>query len=144
MSMKSACSSPASTPPDNIRTYVGNAKVLGDTIQNFTANPYRRVDLTAQLPHGVDPKDAIARLKKRLATLPNVSKEPAPQVDVLTFTMAGPVLAVRPFTHNGTYWDVYFATNLAIAEEFAAAGYPVPETHIHQRQLQIHAVPAKS
>ena len=123
--------------PDNIRTYVGNAKVLGDTIQNFTANSHRRVELTAQLPHGINPTDAIARLKKRLATIPNVSKEPAPQVDVLTFNTYGPVLAVRPFTHNNTYWDVYFATNLAIAEEFAAAGYPVPETHVHQRQLQI-------
>jgi small conductance mechanosensitive channel len=123
--------------PDNIRTYVGNAKVLGDTIQNFTVNSHRRVELTAQLPHGVDPNDAIRRLKVRLAAIPNVSKEPAPQVDVLTFTLAGPVLAVRPFTHNNTYWDVYFATNLAIAEEFAAAGYPVPETHVHQRQLQI-------
>ena len=123
--------------PDNIRTYVGNAKVFADTISNYTANPYRRVELVAQLPHGVDPKDAISRLKARLATLPNVSKDPAPQVDVLTFTMAGPVLAVRPFTHNSTYWDVYFATNLAIAEEFAKAGYPVPETHVHQRVLPL-------
>lgn len=123
--------------PDNIRTYVGNAKILADTISNFTANPVRRVELVAQLAHGIDPKDAIARLKKRLATIPNVAKDPAPQIDVLTFTMAGPVLAVRPFTHQATYWDVYFATNLAIAEEFAAAGYPVPETHVHQRQLQI-------
>jgi small conductance mechanosensitive channel len=122
---------------DNVRTFVGNAKVFGDTIQNFTANAYRRVELTAQLPHGVDPQDAIRRLKARLATLPHVSKDPPPQVEVVSFTLAGPVLAVRPFTHNSTYWDVFFATNAAIASEFGEAGYPVPETHHVHRQLTL-------
>src|SRR5262249_41809791 len=31
--------------PDNIHTIIGNAKILGDTIQNFSTNPHRRVDL---------------------------------------------------------------------------------------------------
>ncbi len=30
--------------PDNVRTYVGNGKISADNIQNFSANPYRRVD----------------------------------------------------------------------------------------------------
>ena len=49
--------------PDNVKAIVGNGKVLGDTIQNCSANPYRRVELTAQLAHGVDPETAIALLK---------------------------------------------------------------------------------
>src|SRR5262245_21140526 len=40
---------------DNIQTYVGNNRVFSDTIQNFSANPYRRVDLVAQLHHTVEP-----------------------------------------------------------------------------------------
>jgi small conductance mechanosensitive channel len=35
--------------PDNVLCVVGNNKIFGDTIQNYTANPYRRVDLKAQL-----------------------------------------------------------------------------------------------
>ena len=31
--------------PDNVQTIVGNNKVFGDTIQNFSVNPFRRVDL---------------------------------------------------------------------------------------------------
>ncbi|MFO0573938.1 MAG: mechanosensitive ion channel family protein [Polyangia bacterium] len=125
--------------PDNVRTYVGNAKIFGDTIQNFSANDFRRVELTAQLAHGIDPQDAIRRLRERLAQIPNVVKDPAPQVELVSFTLAGPVLAVRPFTHNRHYWDVYFATNLAIAEEFEKAAYPVPETHHFHRQLALPA-----
>lgn len=128
--------------PDNVRTYVGNAKIFGDTIQNFSANDFRRVELTAQLAHGIDPQDAIRRLRERLAQIPNVVKDPAPQVELVSFTLAGPVLAVRPFTHNRHYWDVYFATNLAIAEEFEKAAYPVPETHHLHRQLVLPAAKA--
>ena len=115
--------------PDNVRTGVGNAKIFSDTIQNFTANPYRRVDRTAQLAHGADHKKAIALLQARLAKIPNVMTTPAPDVVLFDFTLAGPVLAVRPYTHNDSYWQVYFDTNEAIREELGAAGFAVPETH---------------
>jgi small conductance mechanosensitive channel len=58
--------------PDNVQTIVGNNKVFSDTIQNFSANPYRRVDLTATINDSVDHHDAIRRLKERLSTIPNV------------------------------------------------------------------------
>jgi len=114
---------------DNIRTFVGNAKVFGDTIQNFTTNPFRRVDRTAQLAHGADHHKAIALLKTRLASIPNVLATPAPDVVILDFNLAGPVLAVRPYCHNENYWQVYFDTNEAIRDELGKAGFPVPETH---------------
>ena len=101
-----------------MHTVVGNGKVFGDTIQNFTSTPYRRVDRTAQLPHGVDIGDAIYRLKTRLALVPHVEQAPAPDVELLDFNPMGPVLAVRPYTNNAYYWQVYFDTNKVIAEEF--------------------------
>jgi len=115
--------------PDNVRTIVGNNKIVGDTIQNFSANPYRRVDLTAQLAHGVDVRDAAAMLKDRIAKIPNVLTQPAPDVEILQFTLAGPVLAVRPYCSNTNYWQVYFDTNRVIRDAFASARYPVPEQH---------------
>jgi small conductance mechanosensitive channel len=112
---------------DNIRTFVGNNKIFGDTIQNFTTNPYRRVDIKAQLANGADTVRAIALLRARLAKIPNVIDDPAPSVELLDFTLAGPVLAVRPFCHNNHYWSVYFATNEAILQELSAAGFSSPE-----------------
>ena len=114
---------------DDIRTYVGNNKVLGDNVINYTANPYRRVDLKAQLAHSVDPQDAAARLLARVKQIPNVVAEPAPDVEIEEFNLAGPVLAVRPYCHNNHYWQVYFDTNKAIHETLTAAGYPVPAPH---------------
>ena len=115
--------------PDNVKTIIGNGKIFADTIQNFSANPYRRVELTAQLAHGVDPQAAIALLKPVLAQVPNVMAAPAPDVEILTFNLSGPVLAVRPYCNNQHYWQVYFDTNRLIRDTFAHAGFPVPEQH---------------
>ena len=116
--------------PDNVRTFVGNGKIFSDNIQNFSANPYRRVDLEAQLAHSVDVSRAIDLLKDRLRGIPNVTIDPSPDVEVLKFTPMGPVLAVRPYTNTEHYWQVYFETNRAIRETFTQAGFPVPEQHL--------------
>ncbi|MBF2067874.1 MAG: mechanosensitive ion channel family protein [Calothrix sp. C42_A2020_038] len=115
------------TTPDNVMTIVGNNKIFSDNIQNFSANPYRRVDLVAQLNHSVDHNDAIRRLKQRVSAIPNVLSEPAPDVEILKFEAAGPVLVVRPYCNNDHYWQVYFDTNKVIRETFTQAEYPVPE-----------------
>jgi small conductance mechanosensitive channel len=110
--------------PDNVLTIIGNNKIFSDTIQNFSANPYRRVDLTATINNTVDHHQAIRLLKSGLARIPNVLSTPAPDVDVLQFTPAGPLLCVRPFCSNEHYWQVYFDTNRLIRESFGAAGFP--------------------
>ena len=113
---------------DNVQTIVGNNKVFSDTIQNFSANPYRRVDLTATINDAVDHYEAIRLLKARLSAIPNVLETPAPVVDVLEFTPAGPLLCVRPFCANAHYWQVYFDTNRMIREAFGDARFPAPVT----------------
>jgi small conductance mechanosensitive channel len=112
--------------PDHVLNFVGNNKMFADNIQNFSRNEYRRVDLTAQLNGSVDHRDAMARLKEGMSKIPNVLAEPAPDVEILEFNFAGPVLAVRPYTNNANYWQVYFDTNKLIKESFGAAGYPAP------------------
>lgn len=120
--------------PDNLRTVVGNNKIFGDTITNFSANDFRRVDLTAQLAHSVDPQQAMVLLKARIAQIPNVQANPAPDVEILEFNPAGTKLVVRPYCHNKDYWQVYFDANKAIAEVGGANGWPIPAPHQVLRQ----------
>ena len=129
---------------DNVRHIVGNGKIFGDVIQNYSTNAYRRVDLTAQLAHGVDVHVAMAALKKALAAIPNVMTNPAPDVEILTFNLAGPVLAVRPYCNNKDYWQVYFDTNRLIKETFTTAGFEVPEQHYMVRTAAAGAAAAHS
>ena len=127
---------------DNVTTFVGNNKIFSDTIQNFSASPYRRVDRLAQLAHGVDVRDAVGRLKEALVAIPNIMRDPPPDVEIVEFNERGAVLAVRPYTHTDHYWQVYFDTNRAISDTFGAAGYPVPEAHVRMRQAMPHDVTA--
>lgn len=120
---------------DNVRTIVGNNTIFSGTIQNFSANRYRRVDLVAQLSHDTDHQEAIALLKEKLSQIPNVYTDPAPDVDILEFNLAGPVLAVRPYCNNNDYWQVYFDTNKVIRETFGEANYPTPEQHLVLRNV---------
>ena len=121
--------------PDNVMTIVGNGKVFGDTIQNYSAMPARRVERTAQLAGSVDPLDAIARLKAAVAKIPNVAASPAPEVSLLDLNLVGPVIAVRPYTHTDHYWQVYFDTNEAIVRTAREAGWPAPTPSHNIRQL---------
>ena len=112
--------------PDNVRTFVGNNKLFSDNIQNFSANPYRRVELSAQISGAADPKLVISTLKQKISQIPNVIAKPAPDVVIASFTPAGPVLAIRPYTNNDYYWQVYFDTNLAIREVLGDGAFPAP------------------
>lgn len=112
--------------PDNVLTLVGNSKVFGDTVMNYTARPARRVERTAQLAGSVDPLEAIARLKAAVAKVPNVVASPAPEVNLLDMNLVGPVISVRPYCHNDHYWQVYFDTNEAIVRTAREAGWPAP------------------
>lgn len=112
--------------PDNVQTIVGNNKVFSDNIQNFTVNPFRRVDLKCQLSGAADHRAAMALLREKIAQIPNVVSQPGVDVEILDFTLVGPVLAVRPYCHNDHYWQVYFDSNKVIREALAEAGFPAP------------------
>jgi len=131
------------TSPDNVQTIVGNGKVSGDTIKNFSSHSYRRVDRTAQLAFGVDPLEAIALLKPALVAIPNVLATPAPDVEILDFNAMGTVLAVRPYCHTDHFWQVYFDTNKLIAATFGAAGYPAPYIVEREEQVQLDRLKQK-
>lgn len=130
------------TTPDHVVAFVGNNKIFSDTIYNYSTSPSRRVERTAQLAHGVDVQDAVGRLKEAIGKIPNVARTPAPVVEIVDFTTRGPVLAVRPYTHNDNYWQVYFDTNRAIVDAFGEAGYPIPTDQVTSRAPEA-AVPPK-
>src|SRR4051812_26380216 len=122
---------------DNVRVYIGNNKLFSDSIQNYTTNPYRRVDLKAQIAHSVNPYDAMKRLSARVAQIPNIVANPPPSIEILDFNAMGTVIAVRPFCHNNHYWQVYFDTNKAIVDVCSEASYAVPETRHVIRSVDV-------
>jgi small conductance mechanosensitive channel len=122
--------------PDNVMTIVGNGKVFGDTIQNYSVLPVRRVERVAQLAGSVDPLEAIERLRVAIAKIPNVSTDQPPEINLLDMNLNGPVIAVRPYTHTDHYWQVYFETNETIVRVCKEAGWPAPTPTQITRMVQ--------
>jgi small conductance mechanosensitive channel len=116
--------------PDNVRTIVGNNTVFGGTIQNFTANPYQRVVVTAQIDDSADEKAVMKLLEERARAIPNVLTDPAPACAIAELKPAGPVLGLAVFTANSNYWQVYFDATRMIKQAFTDAGVKAPEETI--------------
>jgi small conductance mechanosensitive channel len=114
------------TTPDHVQAIVGNSKVSGEVLRNFSALSHRRVDRTMQLAFGVDPLAVMEALKPRIAAIPNVLAEPAPTVEILDFNELGTVLAVRPHCYTDHFWQVWFDTNRVIVETGKAMALPPP------------------
>ena len=126
------------TSIDNVVNIVGNAKLFGDTIKNYSATPYRRVDLVAQLDNSADVARAITLLKEGIKKVPNQASEIEAEVEVLEFSERGPRLAVRPYTHTSHYWQVYFDANRMIVEVLGQAGFPVPRIPVAMQKTSLN------
>ena len=122
------------TSDDNVVNIVGNAKLFGETIKNYSATPYRRVELVAQLDNSADVPQAISVLKAGLKNVPNQASGIDADVEVLEFSERGPRLAVRPYTHTSHYWQVYFDTNRMIVDVLGQAGFPVPRIPVEMQR----------
>lgn len=114
------------TTADNVRSIVPNGRVFSDVIENYSAHPYRRVDLFAQLDHSADAARAILLLREGLRQVPNQYPGLEGTVDLLEINDRGPRLVVRPFATVDRYGQVLFDTNRMIAEVLRRHAIPVP------------------
>ncbi len=126
--------------PDNVLTLVGNGKVFGDTIQNFSSLPYRRVERTAQLAPAASTSPMRSRASRpRWRRFPTSWRPRHRTCALLDLNLVGPVIAVRPYCHTDHYWQVYFDTNEAIIRVAKEAGWPAPTPANITKMIQMQA-----
>lgn len=119
--------------PDNVRTIVPNSQIFGETIQNFSANDTRRIDLVIGVDYGDDlqlAKDTILRV---VQADERVLDDPAPLVAVDELGGSSVNFVVRPWVNTPDYWDVRRDLVRALKDEVEAAGlsFPYPQRDVH-------------
>lgn len=119
--------------PDNKKTIVPNAQVMGGNIINYSANETRRVDLTAGISYADDIDKARAAIQAVLAEVNGILETPAPDVFVSEMADSSVNFAVRPWCKPADYWAVYFGVTEAIKKKFDAEGIsiPFPQQDVH-------------
>lgn len=115
------------TASDGTKIYLGNNNIFSDNIQNFTDIQFRRIERTMQLAHAANVDDTIERLRTAIQAVPGVLDKPEPEIWVMDFTLAGAVLAVRPYCKPADYVRVLSETNNVIRRVTDEANLPVPE-----------------
>jgi len=118
--------------PDNVRIIIPNAQITGSTINNYTANVTRRIDLTVGVSYDDDIKKAKQVIEGALAADARILKTPAPTVAVSELADSSVNFVVRPWVNSADYWDVYFDTTakLKIALESNGLTIPFPQREI--------------
>jgi len=129
------------TTPDNQRLMVPNKKIWGDTIQNVTANPTRRVDLTFGISYADDMDEAVRVLVELAWNHPKVLSDPALVVRVHKLGESSVDIVVRPWVKGSDYWEVYWDLTRGAKETFDRAGISIP---FPQRDVHLYSVRAEA
>ncbi len=104
--------------PDKKTIILPNGPLSTGVITNYTTNGFLRVDLVM----GISPSTSIDRAREvaiaSMLTHPKVLKNPQPEVNVLKVGDGMVTLAIRPYTLQGDYWDVYFGVQELVKKSF--------------------------
>lgn len=118
---------------DNRWIAMPNAKLLADTIVNFSRNPNRRIDLIINISYDADLRRTKELLWELIRADARILSDPEPVVAVADLGPNSVDLVVRPWVITSEYWDVRFALLEAIKERFAQEGIeiPFPQRTVH-------------
>ncbi len=93
---------------ENKTIFLPNGPLSTGVITNYTTAGYLRTDLSMAIALDMDIDKARKVAIDAMLTHPKVLKTPSPEVSVLKVGDGMVTLAIRPYTTQPDYWDVYF------------------------------------
>jgi small conductance mechanosensitive channel len=113
---------------ENKTIILPNGPLSTGVITNYTTHGNLRVDLTMAVALDVNVDKARSVAIEAMLQHPKVLKTPAPEVSVLKVGDGMTSLAIRPYTVQADYWDVYFGVQERVKKAFDENGIagPVP------------------
>ncbi|MCA9057690.1 MAG: mechanosensitive ion channel [Planctomycetaceae bacterium] len=121
---------------DNVRIIIPNSSVTGGTIQNFSIEKRRRIDLIIGCGYNDDIRAVKAFLQDVVVADERVLSDPAPLVAVSELGESSVNFVVRPWVKSKDYWPVRFALTEKIKLGFDEHGYTIP---FPSRDVFVHA-----
>lgn len=117
--------------PENKTIIIPNGGLSTGVITNFNTHGNLRVDLMMAIAASQDIDKAREVAIEAIKQHPTVLASPAPEVNVLKVGDGMVQLAIRPYTTQANYWDVYFGVQERVKKAWDAAGVQAPiPTHI--------------
>ncbi len=118
---------------DNKIIILANGAVANGTIINYTKAENRRVDWSFGISYGDDLKVAKELLQKFIEEDKRILKDPEHFIGVGMLDNSSVNITVRAWVNTEHYWEVFFAMNERVYNEFGKAGLtiPFPQMDVH-------------
>lgn len=112
---------------------VPNGKITNNSIHNYTAQGFRKHDLTVGVAYNADIELAKATIIKVIQELPNVEHDKGYDLFVKGLGDSSVDIAVRFVAKNEFFWPAYKLFFERVKREFDAAGIgiPFPQMDVH-------------
>jgi small conductance mechanosensitive channel len=118
---------------DNLRLTVPNAKIMQDTITNYSVTPTRRIQLTVGVSYDADLLQVKHVLAALMAAEPCILKDPAPFVGVATLGESSVDVVVQVWVQRADVLQVQcgFLEKIKRAFDQHGIGIPYPQRTLH-------------
>jgi small conductance mechanosensitive channel len=115
--------------PENKTIILANGALSTGTIINYTTHGNLRVDLEMAIAPEVSIEKARKVAIEAMLATDKVLPNPAPEVNVLKVGNGMTTLAIRPYTTQDSYWEVFFGVQENVKKAFDANGIDAPVPH---------------
>ena len=111
--------------PGNKILIVPNSMVTDAIVTNFSEKGMIRLELEISMPYAESFPRVEKIIMEALLHIPNVLKEPIPEIGIKTFDSHSVQLLVRPYVKSDDYWEVTFEVNRAMKRCFSEHGIQI-------------------
>lgn len=121
------------TTLDNRLVILPNGKVMGNAIENMTAQGIRRVDMTFGISYTADIDHARKVISEVIDATPMIDLTRGYDIFVKKLNDSSVDFAVRVWTENANYWPAFFHVTEQVKKAFdkASIGIPFPQMDVH-------------
>lgn len=109
---------------DEEQITIPNKHILGEITVNSFAN--KIVETTVGISYDDDPHKAVMALQETLAGIPEVVREPVPQIGLDEFGDSSLNIGLRYWVETKKYFQSKYKVNLAIHQSLKEAGITIP------------------
>lgn len=121
---------------DNVAVSLPNGDVTASSINNYSREPMRRVDMTFSAAYDEPTEKVKAAILDAVAQDSRIAADPAPFVRLFEYKGSAVSYVVRVWCKNADYWDVYFDLNENVRESFARNGVAMSYEHVNVHVIE--------
>ncbi len=120
---------------DNMAISIPNSDITGSTVNNYSSEPLRRVDMNFSASYENSTEEVKEAIFDAIGRDERILTDPAPFVRLSAFKDSVVEYVVRVWCKGPDYWDVYFDLNENVRECFAEKGVQMSYNHVNVHMI---------